>query len=510
MKEDNTKKSGENEYRPPIVVVLGHVDHGKTSLLDVIRKTSVAEKESGGITQHIGAYQTKIKDKLITFLDTPGHEAFTAIRSRGVKVADIAILVVAADEGVKPQTKEAIKIIQEEEIPVIVAINKIDKEGASSQKVKQELAAENILVEDWGGQVPVVEISAKKNQNIEALLEMIVLVAELEDLKEDLSLPAQGVIIESNMDKRKGHVATVLIHKGIIRVGDWIVAGTVIGRIKSMEDFLGNLVTEAIPSQPVQVVGWTSAPAIGKEFNSALSKDEAETKAGNNIDSTPLFEFFKGTVETNDENKKFLNIILKSDVSSSLEAIEKSLQAIKSDEVGYRVLHYDIGNISESDIKTAVGSKAKVIGFRVDIDSSAKKMAEKEGVEINNFDVIYELIEYIRKEMENLLEPETRRNFLGKVKILAVFKTDSRSQIIGGKVTSGKIMRGALVEVTRNNAKLISGKITQLQHNKADSTEVKEGLECGMKFEKSIPSEWDIKEGDVLEAYEEEKIARNL
>ena len=510
MKKDDIKKVGANEIRPPIVVVLGHVDHGKTSLLDIIRKTSVADKETGGITQHIGAYQTQIKDKLITFLDTPGHEAFTAIRSRGAKVADIAILVVAADEGVKPQTKEAIKIIQEEEMPVIVAINKIDKEGANVQKVKQELTAENIIVEDWGGQVPVVEISAKKNQNIDALLEMILLVAELEDLKEDLSLPAQGIIIESNLDKRKGHVATVLVHKGIIKIGDWIVAGNVVGRIKSMEDFMGNLVLQAVPSQPVQIVGWTSAPAIGKEFSSALSKSEAKTKASNSVEATPLFEFFKGTVETNDENKKFLNIILKSDVSSSLEAIEKSLQAIKSDEVGYRVLSYDIGNISESDIKTAVGSKAKVIGFRVHTDSSAKKLAEKEGVEINIFNIIYDLVEYIRVEIGNLLEPEIRRTFVGKVKILAVFKTDSRSQIIGGKVTSGKILRGALVDATRNNAKLISGRITQLQHNKADATEVKEGLECGMKFEKSTPSEWDIKEGDVLEAYEEEKIVRNL
>ena len=506
----NQQKQSNTEHRPPIVVVLGHVDHCKTTLLDTIRKTKVAEKETGGITQHIGAYQTEVNGKLITFLDTPGHEAFTAIRSRGAKVADIAILVVAADEGIKPQTKEAIKIVREEDMPVIVAINKIDKEGSNSQKVKQELAAENILVEDWGGQVPVIEISAKKNQNIDALLEMIVLVAELADLKEDRSLPAQGVIIESNLDKRRGHVATALVHKGVLKIGDWIVVGNVVGRIKSMEDFLGGLVLEAVPSQPVQIVGWTSAPAIGKEFNSALSKDEAETKAESSIDSTPLFEFFKGTAETNDENKKFLNIILKSDVSSSLEAIEKSLQTIKSDEVGYRVLHYDIGNISESDIKTAVGSKAKVIGFRVDLDSSAKKLAEKENVEVNIFDIIYNLIEYIRKEMENLLEPEIKRTFMGKVKILAVFKTDSRSQIIGGKVTSGKILRGALVDVTRNNAKLIGGKITQLQHNKIDATEVKEGLECGMKFEKSTPSEWDIKESDVLEAYEEEKIVRNL
>ena len=503
--------------RPPVVVILGHVDHGKTSLLDTIRKTKVADKESGGITQHIGAYQTEIatSDKKqatrkITFLDTPGHEAFTAIRSRGARVADIAVLVVAADEGVKPQTKEAIKIILEEDMPVIVAVNKIDKEGANSQKVKQELAAENILVEDWGGKVPVVEISAKQNKNIDELLEMILLVAELEDLKEDLSLPSKGVIIESYLDKQKGYVATALVQKGTLRFGDWMVAGTVIGKIKMMEDFLGKPVQQATPSQPVRVIGWSSAPAIGREFSSALSKQETEKIAAENTNLTPLFQFF-GRGSEAENNKKALNIIFKSDVSSSLEAIEASLGAIKSDEVACRVVSYDIGNILENDIKTAIGTKAIVVGFRVEIDSSVKKLAEKENVKIEVFDVIYNLIEYIRKEMSLLLDPEIRKTPLGKLKVLAIFKQDSKSQIIGGKISSGKITRGSLADVLRNNNKILSGRVTQLQHNKEDVGEVKEGSEAGLKFEPlSGQPSWDIKEGDILELYEEEKIARSL
>lgn len=496
--------------RPPVVVILGHVDHGKTSLLDTIRKTKIAEKESGGITQHIGAYQTEVEGKLITFLDTPGHEAFTAIRSRGARVADIAVLVIAADEGVKPQTKEAIRIIQEEDMPVVIAINKIDKEGANSQKVKQDLASENILVEDWGGKVPVVEISAKQNKNIDELLDMILLVAELEDLKEDLTLPAKGVIIESYLDKQKGYVATALVQKGVLRFGDWMVAGTVIGKIKMMEDFLGKPIEKAVPSQPVRVVGWASAPSIGKEFSSALSKKETEQIASENTNLTPLFQFF-GRGSEAESNKRALNIIFKSDVSSSLEAIEAALGAIKSDEIACRVVSYDIGSVLENDVKTAIGTKAIIVGFRVGIDSSVKKLAEKEGVKVEFFDVIYNLIEYIRKEMSLLLDPEIKRNPLGKLKVLAIFKQDSKSQIIGGKITTGKITRGALVDVLRNNNKLLSGRITQLQHNKEDVSEVKEGSEAGLKFEPLAgqPS-WDIKEGDVLEFYSEEKIARNL
>jgi translation initiation factor IF-2 len=509
--------TSENKVRPPVVVVLGHVDHGKTTILDQVRKTNVIAKESGGITQHIGAYQTTVSPstgsepkKLITFLDTPGHEAFTAIRSRGAKVADIAILVVAADEGVKLQTKEAIKIIKDEKIQTVVAINKIDKEGANAQKVKQELAAEDILVEDWGGKIPVIEVSAKDGKNMDELLNMVLLVAEIEELKEDLSMPAEGVIIESHLDQKRGYVATALIQKGILELNNWIVVGTVIGKVRSMEDYNGDLMIEARPSQPVLITGWSSTPTIGQKFVSTDSKKKATIMSEDNADITSLLSYFKvpGVV---DEGKKMLNIIFKTDVSSSLEAIESSLGAIKSDEVGYKVVGYDIGSITETDIKMAVGSGALIVGFRVKIESSAKTLAEKEDIKINTFDIIYELIECVRKELAGLLEPEIKKNVIGKLKVLATFKKDSRSQVIGGKVTSGKIIRGALVEVFRGKSVIANGKIGQLQHNKDDVAEVKETLEAGIRLDLTPDKSFgDVEEGDVLEVYQEEKIERSL
>lgn len=516
MADIKDTKSNKN-IRPPVVVVLGHVDHGKTKLLDTIRKTKVAEEESGGITQHIGAYQVGLTTndqrpttKTITFLDTPGHEAFSAIRSRGAKVADIAILVVAADESVKPQTKEAIRIIKEENIPFIVALNKIDKEGANVQKVKQDLATEDVLVEDWGGKIPVIEISAKANRNIDALLDMILLVAELEELNEDLLSPAEGIIIESNLDKRRGYVATALVNKGILSVGDFVVVGTVVGKIKSMEDFMGKPLIHAKPSQPVLITGWPTAPDIGKEFIVAPDKDEAIRVAEGNVNLAPLFTFFKGSVETGDENKKFLNLVFKSDVSSSLEAIEVSLKAVKSVEVGYRVISYDIGNISEADVKTAIASKCQVVGFRVGTEESAKKLADKEGIKISNFEIIYELIEYVREEMSGLLGAEINKNPLGKLKVLATFKKDSQKQVFGGKVMSGKVVRGMMGDVMRNGVAIVSGKIGQLQHNKEDVPEVKEGLEAGIRFDAITKDFPDVKVGDMLDIYKEEKIKRSI
>ncbi|KKT82523.1 MAG: translation initiation factor IF-2 [Candidatus Yanofskybacteria bacterium RIFCSPHIGHO2_02_FULL_44_12b] len=499
------------KIRPPIVVILGHVDHGKTKLLDTIRSTKVAEGESGGITQHIGAYQTEVNGKKITFLDTPGHEAFTAIRSRGVKVADIAVLVIAADESVKPQTKEAIRIIKEEKIPLVVAVNKIDKEGANIERVKQDLAAEDILVEDWGGKVPLVQISAKQNKNIDDLLDMILLIADLEALEEDLSGPAEGVIIESNLDKRRGYVATAIVLKGILKIGNWVAIGTSVGKVKSMENFLGKPVFESVPSEPVLITGWSSAPDIGKKFITTESKEEALKISAANVNLDPLFVFLKGEKENpEDPKKKILNLVIKSDVSSSLEAIDTSLKAIKSDEVEFRVITYDIGNINEADIKTAIGAKAEVIGFRVGVDESVKKMAEREGVKIASFDIIYQLIEFVRKEMAGLLDPEIKKIPLGKLKILAVFKKDPKWQIVGGKVVSGKIMRGAMADALRGNVAIGSGKISQLQHNKEDTQEVKEGFECGIRFDTAGKEFKEIKVGDILDVYEEEKLARSL
>lgn len=515
MVDTQAQRSGQ-KTRPPVVVVLGHVDHGKTKLLDTIRKTSVAEKESGGITQHIGAYQAHVRDRLITFLDTPGHEAFTAIRSRGAKVADVAILVVAADESVKPQTKEAIRIIKEGKIPFVVALNKMDREGANAQKVKQDLAAEDVLVEDWGGTVPIVEISAKEGRNIDALLDMILLVADLQGLPEDLTSPAEGVIIESHLDKQKGYVATALVQRGILKVSDWIVVGTQIGKVKSMQDFTGAPLNQALPSQPVLITGWTAAPDIGKSFKTAGVKKQADELAADNINLSPLLLFLKGqpAASGTEPKKKIFNVIFKSDVSSSLEALDASMKAIKSEEVGVSVLGYGIGNISEADVKTAASTKATIFGFRVTADESAKKLAEKEGLKIVLYDIIYELIEAVRREMADLLEPEIRRNVLGKLRVLALFKRDGRTQILGGKVTSGKIARGASVDVVRpstgsGQAAVKAGKLNQLQHNKEDVAEVREGLEAGLRIELADPA-LEIKVGDVLEVYQEENIKRSL
>ena len=509
MTEIGKEKTTKN--RPPVVVVLGHVDHGKTKLLDTIRKTKVAEKESGGITQHIGAYQAETDGKTITFLDTPGHEAFSAIRARGARIADIAILVVAADESVKPQTKEAIKIIESEKIPVIIAINKIDKEGANPQKVRQDLAAENILVEDWGGKVPVLEISAKEGRNIQELLDIILLVAELEELKEDISSPAEGIIIESRLDKRRGHIASAIIQKGVLRPGDWLVVGTIVGKIKSMEDFRGSVIFEARPSQPVLITGWPSAPDIGKPFVTADSKDAALRISENNVDLAPLFSFIKESAKDSEETpgKKILNLVLKADFSGSLEALESALQTIKSDEVGYRVVRYDIGNIAETDVQTAVSAKAQIIGFRVAAEESAKKLAEKEKIAVASFDVIYELIEHVRREMSGLLESKMEKIPLGELRVLAIFKKDQKNWVVGGKVISGKAKRGALIGAIRNGEPAKIGKLNQLQHNKEDVAEVREGLEAGMKIELAGPSE-EIKIGENLEIYEEKKIERTL
>ncbi len=491
--------------RPPIVVVLGHVDHGKTKLLDTIRKTRVAERESGGITQHIGAYQATTHNRLITFLDTPGHEAFTAIRSRGCRVADIAILVVAADESVKPQTKEAIAIIQEAGIPFVVAINKVDREGANPQKVKQDLAQESVLVEEWGGTVPAVEISAKNATGIDDLLDMVLLVADLAELPDERTAPGEGIIIESHLDKRRGFVATALITKGTVRTGDWVSVGTMVAKIRSLEDFTGVPITEAIPSQPVLITGWSETPIIGHPMHARASKEEAEEARDTNMSIAPLFQFLKETMAETPQYEKTLPILLRADVTSSLEALESALRAIRSTRVGISVLDYGVGSITDADIRTARTSHATIFGFRVSAGASVEKLAEREKVPIQTFDIIYELVNAVREAMAGLLEQEVVATAQGKLRILAVFKKEGRSCIVGGRVTSGKISRGTLLRV----GDIYVGKLTQLQHNKEDAADVREGLEAGLRIDVT-GAQREIGEGDVIEAYTEEKVTQVL
>lgn len=521
MPETRDQKGSNPNFapRPPIVVVLGHIDHGKTTILDRIKRTKVAEREAGGITQHIGAYQIEhtpadsIHTNKITFIDTPGHEAFSAIRSRGARAADIAVLVVAADEGVKTQTKEAIRIIKEAKIPFIVAINKTDKEGANPMRVKQELAENEVMVEGYGGTVPAVEMSAKKDEGIDELLEIILLVAELEELRAPLDTPAKGVIIESHKDSKRGLVATGIVMEGELKVGDWISAGAAFGRIKLLEDFLGKPIQLATASQPCIILGWEIPPRVGQEFKVVTSRQEAEKISLIETTLGPTNLFVKETNPEQIANKKIANLIIKADVQSSLEAIDQVLKTIHSEEVDYSVANYGVGNVNDADIKNAIAVRGSVIGFHVGVDESARQMAEREKITVQTFDIIYNLAEAVRLIMSDLLEPEIKRIPLAKVRVLATFKNLAKSQIVGGKVIQGKVIRGAMIDVIREGAPIITGKLGQLQHDKADVAEVAEGLEAGIRFDlppESTVSPPVIKEGDILEIYEEEKIKRSI
>lgn len=507
------KESGENlQPRPPVVTILGHVDHGKTTLLDTIRKTNVVAKESGGITQHINAYQVKKKGKIITFVDTPGHEAFSAMRERGVSIADIAVLVVAADDGVRPQTKEVIEYLLAKKIPTIVAINKIDKPEANIQKVKQGLAENGILLEGWGGQVLSAEISAKKGIGIDDLLENILLLMDVEDFRAEHKRPALGIVLESHLDPQKGPVATVLVKTGVLKEGQDIIAGSVYGRVRRIEDFTGKRLPEAGPSTPISLIGLNAAPNANDILQVAGSKAAAKLK------STEIGEAFGQTEKGGPlniqriykniayEKVKKLNVILKSDVQGSLEAIQQILGEIRSDEVAVDYISAGVGNITESDVRLAQSANAVVFGFSVEITSVAKRMAETGQVEVKIYKIIYELVEDIKKRLVEMLPPETLRTDFGKLKVLAIFRTEKKSMIIGGKATSGKIIQGTLIEVMRSDQIIGRGKLTNLQQNKVDTDEVKSGSECGITFD----GETKIKEGDTLVFYKEEVKKKTL
>lgn len=501
------KESGENlESRPPIVTILGHVDHGKTTLLDTIRKTTVAAKESGGITQHINAYQVKKKGKIITFVDTPGHEAFSAMRERGVAIADIAILVVAADDGVRPQTKEVIEYLLAKKIPTIVAINKIDKPGVNLQRVKQELSENGIQIEEWGGDVLTSEISAKQNIGIDELLENIILVSEVEDFKANFKRDALGIALESHLDPQKGPVAAVLIKTGTLKEGQDVVAGSTFGRVRRIEDFMGKRIAFATPSMPISLIGLSSTPnsndvlqvVHGKSgIKSELEKQKG-FETGSMVETDLSSQKIYKTIA--DEKIKKINIILKADVQGSLEAIEQILTEIKSDEVAVNYVSAGVGNITESEVRFAQSSSSVIFGFNVEATSVAKRMAESQKVEIKNYKIIYELIADIKNRLTEMLPAEIIREDLGKMKILAIFKTGKKDMIVGGKVVSGKIVNGMLLEVLRNENIIGKGKLFNLQQNKINVDEVAQNNECGITFEGGTK----IKEGDILLCYKEE------
>ena len=491
-----TKENKKLISRPPVVVVLGHVDHGKTTILDYIRKTKVAEKESGGITQHIGAYEIEKDGKKITFVDTPGHEAFSAMRGRGAKVADIAILVVAAEEGVKPQTKEAISHIKKAGIPMIVAINKIDKAEANPEKVKRELAENEVLVEKLGGKIPSVEVSAKTGQGTEDLLELIILVAEMEKLEGDISKPAEGLVVESYLDALRGPTATLLLRDGVLNVSDIIGTASAIGKVKSLESFRGASIKKAFPSQPVIVLGFEKAPQVGEKFKVFSNINDAQ-KYLEKKDRKSV----EGKVLVIGPDQKVLNLILKADVSGSLEAIENVLDGLPQEKVVLRILKKEVGEINESDVRLANSAKARILGFRVKISPIAAEVREKLKVGILAFDVIYDLVQALRTLMEKLVEPEIIKTTMGKIKILAFFKREANKQVIGGKVTEGEVKLGAKIEAFRGEEKVGEGKLVNLQKNKKDAEKASKGEECGLLYQ----GEGNVEEGDVLVVYQEEK-----
>jgi len=486
-------------------VVMGHIDHGKTSLLDQIRKTHIAEKESGGITQHIGAYQIEVgnpssskateEQRKITFIDTPGHEAFSAMRARGAKVADIAILVIDVSEGVQAQTKEAIFQAKSANLPIIIALNKIDKPGANPEKTKRELQKEGILVESLGGKVPSIGVSAKTGQGVEDLLEMILLVVEMENLRVDVSAPAEGVIIESYLDKQRGPTATLILEKGTLKEGDIIGTPSALGKIKNLENFQEKTIKTALPADPIIVLGLEKVPKVGENF-----KVFPDIESAKNFLKLPEKKEVLEAINISAE-QKVLNLVLKTDVLGSIEAIEEVLKGLPQEKIVLRILNSEVGEINESDIKFAKSGRALILGFRVKINSAAERISQREKIKIMTFEIIYDLVEGVRKFMEKFMEPETVRQDMGKVKILAIFLVEKNRQIIGGKVIEGEIKKGVQIEVFREEKLMGKGKLISLQKNKKDAERVLKGEECGILFEGDVK----IETGDILVIYTEEK-----
>ncbi|MEN6348040.1 MAG: translation initiation factor IF-2 [Syntrophomonas sp.] len=501
------------KLRPPVVTVMGHVDHGKTSLLDRIRKSNVVSGEAGGITQHIGAYQVKVNDNKVTFIDTPGHEAFTAMRARGANLTDIVILVVAADDGVMPQTVEAINHIKAANVPFIVAINKIDKPDADPERLKQQLTEYAIVAEEWGGDTIFVPVSAKTGQGIENLLEMVLLVAEMHEIKANPDRAASGIVIEGQLDKGRGAVATVLVLNGTLKIGDYIICGTDWCRVRAMNDDRGRRVDKAYPSMPVEIMGWSGVPEAGgkvqvcdeKVAKEVISLRVTEKKIEEQKQSSrvSLDDFFK---QIQDNVVKELNLIIKGDVQGSVEALAQSLIRLATSEVKVNVIHSAVGAITETDVMLASASNAIIIGFNVRPDSKARKYAEDEKIDVRLYRVIYEAIDDVKKAMTGLLDPQYKEKYLGRAEVRTLFKIPNVGMIAGSYVNDGSIQRNANVRVLRDGVIIYEGTLTSLKRFKDDAKEVLENYECGI----GIKDFNDLKEGDIIEAYTMEEVPREL
>ncbi|WP_315114861.1 translation initiation factor IF-2 [uncultured Clostridium sp.] len=502
----------DKEKRPPVVTVMGHVDHGKTSLLDAIRKEKVASSEAGGITQHIGAYTVEIEDQKITFLDTPGHEAFTAMRARGAQITDIVILVVAADDGLMPQTKEAINHCKAANVPMIIAINKMDKPSANPDRVKQQLADENLLAEDWGGDTITVPVSAHTREGIDNLLEMVLLTSEMEELKANSHRNAKGTVIEAKLDKGRGPVASLLVQNGTLSVGDSIIVGTTYGRIRAMFDDKGKKIKSAGPSIPVEILGLSEVPSAGDRFNEVKDEKTAREmaeKRKEKIRSEYLQSTHKVSLEDlysqiKEGKIKELNIIVKADVQGSIEAVKQSFEKLSTDEVKVRVIHGGVGAITETDVTLANASNAIIIGFNVRPDNNAIAIADKENVEIKTYRVIYTAIEDIKAAMIGMLEPDYKEVILGRAEVRQTYKVSNVGTVAGCYVLNGKILRNASVRVLRESIVIFEAGLSSLKRFKDDAKEVAAGYECGMMVEKFN----DLKEGDIIEAYTMEEVKK--
>lgn len=506
--QNNTVTKAENQtvVRPPIVVVMGHIDHGKTSILDWYRNTKVVEKESGGITQHIGAYEVIHEGRRLTFIDTPGHEAFSKLRGRGAKTADVAVLVIAADEGVKPQTKEALEAILQYHLPFVIALNKIDKESANPERVRQELAKENILVESYGGQIPMVEVSAKTGAHMDELLETIILLAALDTNPGHPEKPAEGIILEAHRDPRRGLSASLLILTGTLKKGDPIVIARTIETVKILEDFLGHPITTAGPSSPVQIAGLSALPPMGEQFLAFPAKEDAQMHIKNlppapqEHSDTPKDKEPLAPGNTEQKIPSVFTIILKADVTGSEEALSDALRRLNSDAIRIEIIKSEVGDINESDVKLALATHTvTIIGFKVRVDTRVRELIRHSGIHVITGDVIYQLLDAVGEKMRSHLPPETTRVTLGTMQVLKLFKKENGKQIVGGRVEEGTIKKGVTAEILRGSEILGTGIIRELQRERTPVEEIGAGGECGIMLE----SKTAAAPGDTLRIYEE-------